>query len=237
MNENSHLHTENLETDNLRNQTGGSDSLNNENDDDDDDDDDESEDDAKNNGGEDDEEEAEALLEKAKAKQFFDEDDDDEDDPNDSIILFSQLNLSRPIMRGVAAMGYTQPTPIQAKTIPQALAGKDVCGSAVTGSGKTGAFLLPILEKLLQLPRGATRALILAPTRELAAQCISMMTSIARFTDLTSCLIVGGAKNNNAQGEETTTQTHLCHYFRQKAECKSLHTIFILCACSGGASN
>jgi len=156
-------------------------------------------------GDSDSSEDREAALEEAKAAKFFEDGGDNKTEntnSDDEVILFSQLNLSRPLMRGIAAIGYSQPTPIQAMTIPHALAGKDVCGSAVTGSGKTGAFLLPILEKLIHLPRGCTRALILAPTRELAAQCISMMTSLARFTSLTSCLIVGGAKNVNAQAAE-----------------------------------
>ena len=146
---------------------------------------------------------ADDIVEKAKAKSFFEQQNSDSDE--EDTLLFSELNICRPLMRGIAAMGYTQPTPIQAKAVPPALAGRDICGSAVTGSGKTLAFLLPILEKLLLYPRGATRALILAPTRELAAQCISMMTSIARFTELKSCLIVGGAKNNNAQAAELRT--------------------------------
>lgn len=74
-------------------------------------------------------------------------------------VFFSQLNLSRPLMRGVEAMGFVKPTPIQARVVPVALAGRDVCGSAVTGSGKTAAFLLPALERLLYRPAGvaATR--------------------------------------------------------------------------------
>ena len=113
-------------------------------------------------------------------------------------------------------MGFVTPTPIQASVLPVAMAGRDVCASAVTGSGKTAAFLLPVMERILQRGGGrttmgglnakrkasalaATRALVLTPTRELAAQCVSMMTAMAKFTDLRAALIVGGAKNVMSQ--------------------------------------
>ena len=107
-------------------------------------------------------------------------------------------------MRGISAIGYVTPTSIQAQCIPPALGGRDICASAVTGSGKTAAFILPILERVIHMPRSppASRALILTPTRELAAQCLSMTISIARYTSLTCCLIVGGSKNNAAQATE-----------------------------------
>jgi len=105
-------------------------------------------------------------------------------------------------LKGIAAMGFVQPTPIQAAVIPLALAGKDVCASAVTGSGKTAAFLLPLLERLLYHATSSSQAVILTPTRELAAQCLGMMTTLAQFTKLQATLIVGGAKNVNAQAAE-----------------------------------
>jgi hypothetical protein len=85
---------------------------------------------------------------------------------------FADLQLSRPLLRAADALGYASPTPIQAACIPLALAGRDICGSAVTGSGKTAAFALPILERLLYRPKqsGAIYVLILTPTRELAVQ-------------------------------------------------------------------
>lgn len=91
-------------------------------------------------------------------------------------------------------LGYSRPTPIQTAVLPLALGGTDVCGSAVTGSGKTAAFLLPCLERLLHVPRRipATRVLVLCPTRELASQCVAMGTQLARFTDIRMCLVVGG---------------------------------------------
>jgi ATP-dependent RNA helicase DDX27 len=107
---------------------------------------------------------------------------------------FHTMSLSRPILRGLAAVGFTQPTPIQAKTIPVALLGKDVVGGAVTGSGKTGAFVVPVLERLLYRPKKVptSRVVILMPTRELAIQCHAVATKLASHTDIKFCLAVGG---------------------------------------------
>ncbi len=211
------------------------------------DDDDEEEEEEEDVEGDDDSEEE--RKEASKAAAFFDSSHiaTTQDSTIDS---FSQLGLSRPLLRGVASMGFVSPTPIQASVIPVALAGRDVCASAVTGSefrllillltcnydlipqpfctelsvmfivqfsgGKTAAFLLPIMERILQRGGGratlggpnatrkqnslaATRALVLAPTRELAAQCVSMMMAMAKFTELRAALIVGGAKNVMSQ--------------------------------------
>ncbi|KAL6622834.1 hypothetical protein ACP70R_032713 [Stipagrostis hirtigluma subsp. patula] len=107
---------------------------------------------------------------------------------------FLELNLSRPLIRACEALGYQKPTPIQAACIPFALNGRDICGSAITGSGKTAAFSLPVLERLLFRPKRvpAIRVLILTPTRELAAQVHSMIEKLAQFTDIRCCLILGG---------------------------------------------
>jgi len=107
---------------------------------------------------------------------------------------FQGMSLSRPILRGLAAVGFTKPTPIQAKTIPVALLGKDVVGGAVTGSGKTGAFIVPVLERLLYRPKKVptSRVVILMPTRELAIQCHAVATKLASHTDIKFCLAVGG---------------------------------------------
>ncbi|KAL6851939.1 hypothetical protein ACP4OV_020124 [Aristida adscensionis] len=107
---------------------------------------------------------------------------------------FLELNLSRPLVRACEALGYQKPTPIQAACIPLALTGRDICGSAITGSGKTAAFSLPVLERLLFRPKRvpAIRVLILTPTRELAAQVHSMIEKLAQFTDIRCCLILGG---------------------------------------------
>ncbi|KAL6995859.1 DEAD-box ATP-dependent RNA helicase 28, variant 2 [Sarracenia purpurea var. burkii] len=107
---------------------------------------------------------------------------------------FMELNLSRPLLRACEALGYSKPTPIQAACIPLALTGRDICGSAITGSGKTAAFALPTLERLLYRPKRvpAIRVLILTPTRELAVQVHSMVQNLAQFTDIRCCPIVGG---------------------------------------------
>lgn len=99
-------------------------------------------------------------------------------------------------MRAVDALGFTEPTPIQARTIPAALDGHDLLGCAVTGSGKTAAFLLPILNDLLDRQRGTTRALVLAPTRELALQICADLGDLGRFTDVTAAAVHGGVNIN-----------------------------------------
>jgi ATP-dependent RNA helicase RhlE len=104
---------------------------------------------------------------------------------------FSKLGLSSPILDGVRAMGYVEPTPIQLRAIPLILAGQDVIGSAQTGTGKTAAFALPILSQLGQhTPQ--PRLLVLEPTRELAAQVETAIHDFARFTDLRTAVVFGG---------------------------------------------
>ncbi len=105
---------------------------------------------------------------------------------------FSTLGLHPDLLRGVAALGFTRPTPIQADAIPPALAGRDVLASAMTGSGKTAAFVLPIAQRLMDKPRGTTRALILTPTRELAAQIDEDLKQLARFTAVRGAAVYGG---------------------------------------------
>ncbi len=104
---------------------------------------------------------------------------------------FAKLGLSEPVLRGVHAMGYVEPTPIQLRTIPLFLAGQDVIGCAQTGTGKTAAFALPILTRLAHRAQ-ATRALILEPTRELAAQVETAFRDFARFTDIGVAVVFGG---------------------------------------------
>ena len=104
---------------------------------------------------------------------------------------FSKLGLSDAMLEGIKAMGYIEPTPIQLRTIPPILAGRDVIGSAQTGTGKTAAFALPILTKLGE-HQPNPRVLILEPTRELAAQVETAMRDFARFTNLTSAVFYGG---------------------------------------------
>jgi ATP-dependent RNA helicase RhlE len=105
---------------------------------------------------------------------------------------FSEFGLHPDLLRGVETLGFTQPTPIQQDAIPPAMAGRDVLACAMTGSGKTAAFLLPILHRLMDKPRGTTRALILAPTRELAAQIQEHMEGLAKFTNLKGAAVFGG---------------------------------------------
>ena len=89
-------------------------------------------------------------------------------------------------------MGFTRPTPIQSDAIPPAMQGKDLLACASTGSGKTAAFLLPILDKLISKPRRTTRALVLTPTRELAAQIVEQMDAMSVHTPVTAAAIIGG---------------------------------------------
>src|SRR6201982_3977714 len=104
---------------------------------------------------------------------------------------FSKLGLSSPMLDGVKAMGYSEPTPIQLRAIPLVLEGRDVIGSAQTGTGKTAAFALPILSRLG--PHEAQpRVLVLEPTRELAAQVETAFRDFARFTDLRVAVVFGG---------------------------------------------
>ncbi|HKA63437.1 MAG TPA: DEAD/DEAH box helicase [Methylomirabilota bacterium] len=105
---------------------------------------------------------------------------------------FADFQLHPDLLRGVAALGFQAPTPIQRDAIPPALAGRDVLACAMTGSGKTAAFLLPILQRLMTQPRGTIRALIVAPTRELAAQIDEHRRDLARFTRVGGAAVFGG---------------------------------------------
>src|SRR5271169_1344542 len=104
---------------------------------------------------------------------------------------FTKFGLSPSVLEGVKAMGYIEPTPIQLRAIPLILAGKDVIGSAQTGTGKTAAFALPILSELVQ-HRPQPRLLVLEPTRELAAQVETAIHDFARFTHLRTVVLFGG---------------------------------------------
>ncbi len=109
---------------------------------------------------------------------------------------FTDLGLAEPLLKALAAEGYETPTPIQAQAIPHILQGRDLLGAAQTGTGKTAAFALPMLNKLLATPRRlsprAVRVLILSPTRELAAQIEASTRAYAQFTTLKSTVIFGG---------------------------------------------
>jgi ATP-dependent RNA helicase RhlE len=105
---------------------------------------------------------------------------------------FETFNLHPSIMAGIRKLGYTTPTPIQEKAIPPIMQGRDVIGLAQTGTGKTAAFVLPILQRLLSGPRGRVRALVISPTRELAEQTYEAFTDLGAATGLQSIAIYGG---------------------------------------------
>jgi ATP-dependent RNA helicase RhlE len=107
-------------------------------------------------------------------------------------MTFSDLRLARELHTATKRMGFALPTPIQREAIPPIQAGRDILASAETGSGKTAAFLLPIMDRLLPMQRGATRALVLAPTRELAAQIAEHFDALALHTGLKAMAVYGG---------------------------------------------
>uniref|UniRef100_A0A8C0S546 Probable ATP-dependent RNA helicase DDX27 n=1 Tax=Canis lupus familiaris TaxID=9615 RepID=A0A8C0S546_CANLF len=110
----------------------------------------------------------------------------------DENLSFQDMNLSRPLLKAITAMGFKQPTPIQKACIPVGLLGKDICACAATGTGKTAAFALPVLERLIYKPRQSpvTRVLVLVPTRELGIQVHSVTKQLAQFCNITTCLAV-----------------------------------------------
>jgi ATP-dependent RNA helicase RhlE len=108
---------------------------------------------------------------------------------------FRSFGLSDPLVRGILATGYTAPTEIQSQAIPTAIEGRDIIGCAQTGTGKTAAFVLPILDRLNHEPKAkkpVTRALILTPTRELALQVEQAIRGYGRFVDLRTLAVYGG---------------------------------------------
>jgi len=107
---------------------------------------------------------------------------------------FYTMNLSRPLLKAIEDLKYVHPTPIQAATIPVALLGRDICGCAATGTGKTAAYMLPVLERLLYRPvsEAVTRVLVLVPTRELGVQVYQVTRQLAQFTTVEVALSVGG---------------------------------------------
>ena len=151
------------------------------------------------------ESEPETAAEKARKDAFFGADPTIKLDKDNNAIdptlptSFNEMSLSRPLLRALTALNLSTPTPIQARSIPLALLGRDILGSAVTGSGKTAAFLIPILERLQYRDRSkagaACRVLILCPTRELAVQCEAVGKSLVEKSGLDSirfALLVGG---------------------------------------------
>ncbi|MEZ4416749.1 MAG: DEAD/DEAH box helicase [Gemmatimonadota bacterium] len=106
--------------------------------------------------------------------------------------MFKTFELHPTLLRGVGDLGFVRPTPIQSAALPPALEGRDLLACAATGSGKTAAFLLPVLHHLVERPRGTTRALVLAPTRELALQILDDLRGLARHTGIRADAIHGG---------------------------------------------
>src|SRR3990172_6315707 len=115
---------------------------------------------------------------------------------------FEELRLAEPIVAAVAAEGYSTPTPIQAKAIPVIIAGHDLLGCAQTGTGKTAAFALPVLHRLMGAEgeprprRGKIRTLVLSPTRELAAQIGDSFRAYGRHTGLRHTVVFGGVSQD-----------------------------------------
>jgi len=116
---------------------------------------------------------------------------------------FQDLELSKPLLKACSRCEYYHPTAIQNQAVPVILSGNDVIGSAVTGSGKTAAYLLPILEKLLRSKHKfqATRVLIIVPTRELAVQCRAMLHKLKEFTEIVDALAIGGVNLAKQESE------------------------------------
>lgn len=114
--------------------------------------------------------------------------------PFDENMTFNQMNLSRPLLKAVSALNFIHPTPIQSAAIPVALQGRDICACAATGTGKTAAYMLPILERLLFRTSNqlVTRVLVLVPTRELGVQVYQVTKQLTQFTTIQTALAVGG---------------------------------------------
>jgi ATP-dependent RNA helicase RhlE len=107
-------------------------------------------------------------------------------------VPFTHLGLHPFLIKGIKELGFVRPTPIQSEAIPPALEGRDLIATAQTGTGKTAAFLLPIVHRLIDKPRRTTRALVLAPTRELAAQIVEDLNALAVHTPVTGASVYGG---------------------------------------------
>jgi ATP-dependent RNA helicase RhlE len=105
---------------------------------------------------------------------------------------FAQLDLNPALVKAIKELGFVRPTPIQSAAIPPSLEGRDVIATAQTGSGKTAAFLIPIINRLIDRPRRTTRALVLAPTRELAAQILDDLNALCVHTPVTGAAVYGG---------------------------------------------
>jgi ATP-dependent RNA helicase RhlE len=148
---------------------------------------------------------------------------------------FNALGLHTALVRATREMRYAAPTPIQAEAIPAILAGRDVIATAQTGTGKTAAFMLPILHQLLGLPLGTTRALVITPTRELAQQIDDVCLGLAYHTEVRIGLLVGGtpmgpqekALRNGVELLIATPGRLLDHMRQNQARFDHLHTLVL----------
>src|ERR671929_1001992 len=148
---------------------------------------------------------------------------------------FRKMGLHPNLVQATREMRYVEPTPIQAEAIPAILAGRDLIATAQTGTGKTAAFLLPILHQLLDLPRGTTQALVVTPTRELAQQIDDVCLGLAYHTPVRVGLLVGGAPMGPQEkglraGVELVIATPgrlLDHMRQNQARFDHLHTLVL----------
>lgn len=121
---------------------------------------------------------------------------------------FDKLGLDQSILDGIDAMGFTEPTPVQEIAIPAIIKGRDIIGASQTGTGKTGAFVLPILHLVANSPdNGKVKALIICPTRELAVQIDRQIEGMSYFTNSTSCAIYGGGSGSDFDREKKALTT------------------------------
>ncbi len=121
--------------------------------------------------------------------------------------LFHEFDLDDSVLDGIDAMGYTQPSPIQELAIPYLLENRDLIGCAQTGTGKTAAYLLPLMNKILRGDRDGIQALIVAPTRELALQIDQALTGFAYYSGISSIAVYGGGKGEDFEREKKALTT------------------------------
>ena len=119
-------------------------------------------------------------------------------------MTFEDLNINTFLLNALNDLGLTEPTPIQEQVFSVVMSGRDVCGIAQTGTGKTAAFLLPLLHRLLTSPHhaGDINALVIVPTRELAIQIAEGLEGLAYFTDVSSIAVYGGGDGNSFAAEK-----------------------------------
>lgn len=167
------------------------------------------------------EEEAEIADDMDEEAPSGSDDEDEEKDSEEAIAKFYEtaessqahttfqtLNLSRPVLKGLGHLGYVKPSPIQSASIPIALMGKDIVAGAVTGSGKTAAYMIPVIERLLYKPSkvALTRVIVLTPTRELAIQVCDVGKKIGRFINNLSLGLAVGGLNLRQQEQQLKTR-------------------------------